>query len=46
MDVENLNIKNDLRITYETWDYKTDYEVEIDGDYKIEKWDYYKRPKK
>lgn len=46
LDVENLNIKNDLRITYETWDYKTDYDVEIDGNYKIEKWDYYKRSKK
>ena len=43
LNVGNLNIKNDLRIKYETWDYKTDYDVEIDGNYKIEKRNYYKR---
>ena len=43
LNVRNLNIKNDLRIKYENWEYKTDYDVEIDGNYKIEKQSYYKR---
>jgi len=43
LNVENLSTKNDLKIKYEKWEYKTDYDVDIDGNYKIQRWDYYKR---
>lgn len=43
LDTKNLCIKKDLKIISEKMDYKTNYDVDIDGCYKIQKWDYYKR---
>lgn len=43
LNIEKLNIKKNLRIKYETRETKTNYDVDIDGNYKIQKWDYYER---
>ena len=43
LDTSNSSIKKDLKIKLEEIDYKTDYDVDIDGNYKIQKWDYYRR---
>lgn len=43
LNVGSLNIKNDLKIKYEDLEYKTEYDVEIDGNYKINITKYYKR---
>lgn len=43
LNFENISIKSNLRIKYEYRDTKTEYDVELDGNYKIQKWDYYER---
>ena len=43
VNVDQLDIKNNLRIKYEIRETKTNYSEDIDGNYKIQKWDYYER---
>jgi GTPase Era involved in 16S rRNA processing len=43
LNVEKLRIKKNLRIKYEKRETRTNYDVDIDGNYKIQKWDYYER---
>ena len=43
VNINKLNIKDNLRIKYTIRDTKTDNNETIDGNYKIQKWDYYER---
>ena len=43
VDVNNLTIKDDLRIKYKERDTKNEYSISYNGNYKTERWDYYER---
>ena len=43
INLNNLSIKNNLRIKYENRETKTEYNEYCDGNYKVQKWNYYKR---
>ena len=43
VNINNLLIKNNLRIKYEERDTKSSYSESIDGNYKVQKWNYYER---
>lgn len=43
IDVNQLTIKDDLRIKYKEREQKSEYSTSYNGDYKTERWDYYER---
>lgn len=43
VNIDELYIKDDLRIKYTKRETKSDYNETIDGDYKNQRWDYYER---
>lgn len=43
VNIDQLYIKDNLRIKYTERDTKSDYNESVDGNYKIQRWDYYER---